>query len=199
MSAAVAAPAIDKSLEGAFLVARIADDFKGKNTVLIDMQSITPYADYYVITTANSPRQMSAMAIEMGKVLKKRGGVRIGTEGDYAGSMWMLSDFGDIVLHAFTEEGRALYDLEGLWADAPRLEWREPGRPVRVGLTDDYDDYASSAVMNFDPDEDEGDEIEDELDEELEGEDDELDDELEDDGEDELEDKVGDESEPESH
>ena len=185
-SAAVAVPEIDKSLEGAFLVARIADDFKGKNTVLIDMQPITPYADYYIITTANSPRQMSAMAIEMGKVLKKRGGVRIGTEGDYAGSMWMLSDFGDIVLHAFTEEGRALYALEDLWADAPRLEWREPGRPVRIGLTDDYDDYASAAVMAYDPDDEE--DVEDEIDDELEAE-------LEAEMDEELEDESGDAAE----
>ena len=190
MSATVVAPPIDKSLESAFLVARIADDFKGKNTVVIDMQPITPYADFYVITTANSPRQMSAMAIEMGKVLKKRGGVRIGTEGDYAGSLWMLSDFGDIVLHAFTEEGRELYALEDLWADAPRLEWREPGRPARVGLTDDYDEYTSAAVMAYDPDEDE------ELDEEVT---DELDEEVEDELDDEVDGEVEDEIEPEAH
>ena len=113
---------VDQSLDNARLVARIADDFRGKDTLLLDMRSITPIVDYFVITTAGSQRQMKAMGEEVARVMKQRGFQRLGAEGTEGDALWVLQDFGDVVLHVFSPEGRELYDLEGLWADAPRLE-----------------------------------------------------------------------------
>ncbi|MBI1310549.1 ribosome silencing factor [bacterium] len=116
-------------MANAKLLAQIASDYRGQDTLLLDMRKITPIVDYFVITTATSNRQMNAMAEEADRVMKKRGLRKLGGEGDDAASVWLLRDYGDAVLHVFTPEGRELYDLEGLWADARRVEWAT-GRPV---------------------------------------------------------------------
>ena len=105
------------------LAAQTADAMRGKDTVLLDMRPSTPIVDYFVITTATSPRQMKAIAAEVKSKLKASNGSRATLEGEDS-SQWLLLDYGDIVLHVFSPEGRALYDLENLWADAPRLDWQ---------------------------------------------------------------------------
>ena len=112
------------SFQDALLVARIADDFRGGDVVLLDMRDITPIVDYFVIATVTSKRQMKAMAEEVDLVMKKRNSPRLGAEGE-GETVWMLRDYGDVVLHIFTTDGRELYSLEELWADAPQLDWRE--------------------------------------------------------------------------
>ena len=113
---------VDETLEIARLVARISDDFRGKDILVLDMRPITPIVDFFVIATANSQRQMKALGEEVARVMKKRGQQRLGEEGTEGDGVWVLQDFGDVVLHVFSQEGRELYDLEGLWADAPRVD-----------------------------------------------------------------------------
>ena len=104
-------------------VASIADDYRGKDTLVLDMTKITPIVDYFVLTTGTSKRQMQAIAEEVDRVLKSDGSTRIGREG-YESNAWILLDYGDVVLHVFTPEARELYDLEHLWADAAHVEWQ---------------------------------------------------------------------------
>ena len=113
---------VDENFETARLVARIADDFRGKDILLLDMRPITPIVDFFIVVTATSQRQMKALGEEVARVMKKRGQQRLGEEGGEGDGVWGLQDFGDVVLHVFSPEGRELYDLEGLWADAPRIE-----------------------------------------------------------------------------
>ena len=101
----------------------MADDYRGQNTVVLDLTGVTPIFDYFVLTTGNSPRQMRAIADEVHRVLRQEGSERLGVEG-YETSSWILQDYGDVVLHVFTPETRGIYDLERLWADAPRVDWR---------------------------------------------------------------------------
>ena len=123
MSASVTEePRIDESLDTARLLAQIADDYKGTDTIVLDMREITSICDYFVVTTATSNRQRRALGEEVDRVMKKRGQPRLGSEGQEAESVWLLHDYGDAVLHVFSPEGRELYDLERLWADAPRVE-----------------------------------------------------------------------------
>lgn len=112
------------SLSNALVAARIADDFRGGNILLIDMRPITPITDFFVIATATSSRQMRAMADEVDIVMKNRGNTKIGAEGE-GDTMWMLRDYGDVVLHIFNPTGRELYALEDLWGDAKRIPWQE--------------------------------------------------------------------------
>lgn len=88
------------------------------------MTPVTPIVDFMVITTGTSRRQMIALSDEANRLLKSdEDSGRLGMEG-YGESTWVLQDFGDIVLHVFAPEARTLYDLEHLWADAPRVDWK---------------------------------------------------------------------------
>lgn len=109
----------------ALLAAQTAEAMRGKETVVLDMTGSTPIVDYFVITTATSGRQMKSMASEINAKLKAAGSRRLGVEGEDS-TQWLLMDFGDVVLHVFSPEARALYDLENLWAEAPRVEWQQP-------------------------------------------------------------------------
>jgi len=66
---------------------------------------------------------MRALAEEVDRMLREHGSRPLGIEGR-GDSQWILHDFGDIVLHVFSPEARKLYDLEHLWADAPRVDWK---------------------------------------------------------------------------
>lgn len=114
--------AIAESRQNAIITAKIAEEYRGKDTVILDLTEITPIVDFFVISTGATRRQMHAVAEEVDRVLNGRGSDRKGLEG-YQESSWILQDYGDIVLHVFTEDMRKLYDLERLWADAPRVEW----------------------------------------------------------------------------
>jgi len=113
-----------QSLKQACLVARIADDYKGRDTLVLDLTGITPIVDFFVVSTGTSRRQMHAIAEEVDRVLTELGSKRIGLEG-YDSESWILQDYGDIVLHVFAPEARSLYDLEHLWGDAPQIDWQE--------------------------------------------------------------------------
>lgn len=104
--------------------ARAAEDFRGQDTLVLDLTDVTPIVDYFVITTGTSSRQMRALAEEVLAKMKAEGQRPLGTEGTAGNSAWVLYDFGDIVLHVFTADARKLYDLEHLWADAPRIDWK---------------------------------------------------------------------------
>jgi ribosome-associated protein len=101
-------------------VATLVLDRKASDVVILDVRGIASYADYVVIASGESDRQVTAMAEHVQIRLKEDDGMRpIGAEGTEAGH-WVLLDFGDVVTHLFFSEVRAHYDLEGLWADAPR-------------------------------------------------------------------------------
>jgi ribosome-associated protein len=107
----------------ACLCARIADEYRGRETVVLDLTGVTPIFDFFVLTTAGSPRQMRAIADEVNRVLTSEGSKALGTEGSESAT-WVLQDYGDIVLHIFTPAARSLYDLEHLWADAVPVDWQ---------------------------------------------------------------------------
>ncbi len=117
------------ALERARTCARIADDNRARDIVLLDLRKATPLVDFFVIVTATSRRQSTAIAIEIDQEMKKRGEAKIGIEGSEEGR-WTLIDYGDFVVHIFSTEDRAYYALEDIWGDAPRLDWQEPPAPA---------------------------------------------------------------------
>lgn len=101
-------------------IAQLVVDKKAEEVVILDVRGKTSYADYFVIASGDSERQVSAMAENVVTKLKhEEQAVPIGTEGMDTGS-WVLIDYGEVVAHLFFTEVRGFYDLEGLWADAPR-------------------------------------------------------------------------------
>ncbi|MBZ4400169.1 ribosome silencing factor [Myxococcus faecalis] len=102
-------------------MAQLLIDKKALDVVILDVRGMTSYADYIVIASGESDRQVSAMA-ENVQVQLKQGDAperALGTEGVDTGQ-WVLLDYGEVVAHLFLADLRAHYDLEGLWADAAR-------------------------------------------------------------------------------
>jgi ribosome-associated protein len=116
-----------RALEHARACARIADDNRGKDILLLDLRAATPLVDYFVIITATSRRLSLALAEEIDKEMKRRGEFKLGIEGSEEGR-WTLIDYGDFVVHIFSAEARAYYALEDIWGDAPQLDWQDPAQ-----------------------------------------------------------------------
>ena len=108
--------------ERATLCARVAEDNKAKDIVVLDLRGKTPLYDYFVIMTGSSRRQMHALADEIEAALKAVGDSRLSVQG-YQGSRWIVEDFGDIMIHVFDQVSREYYSLDDLWADAPKVDW----------------------------------------------------------------------------
>ena len=102
--------------------ARIADQLKGENIVVLHMAPMLAITDYFVLVTGNNRRQIRAIGEEIIVRLKQHGIQRTNMDGMDAG-VWVLTDFGGVVIHIFNEEAREFYDLDGLWADAERVDW----------------------------------------------------------------------------
>jgi ribosome-associated protein len=101
--------------------ARTAYDNRGQDIVVLDMRSITPVFDYFVIVTGNSRRQLHAISEEIDNCLEKElGDKRMGIEG-YSESRWILLDYGTVVIHLFDEETRDFYALEQFWGAAQKV------------------------------------------------------------------------------
>ena len=101
-------------------IAQLLLDKKATDVLVLDVRGMSSYADYIVLASAESDRQVSAMAETVHTQVKQEDGLHpTGTEGTETGQ-WVLLDYAEVVAHLFLNETRAFYDLEGLWADAPR-------------------------------------------------------------------------------
>ena len=116
---AAALPPDDGQLRALAAVAAGADK-KSENPVILDVRGLSGVADYFVVLSADSDRQAAAVADAVDDALTGLGAQRLGAEGRSGGG-WVLLDFGDVVVHVMSPDARGFYDLEGLWADAPRV------------------------------------------------------------------------------
>jgi len=115
---------LNRAYQHARLAAKIAEDNRAKDILVLDLRKVTPLLDFFVIATAASRRQANAVAIEIDAEMKKLGERKLGMEGSEEGR-WILIDYGDFVAHVFSGDGRSYYALEEIWGDAPRLPWQE--------------------------------------------------------------------------
>lgn len=93
---------------------------KAQDIIVLDLQGLTVIADYFVIATANSSAQSRALVDAVHDAAKKAGIKGIQPEG-LGDAAWVLLDMGDVIVHIFDAEHRDFYQLERLWADAPRV------------------------------------------------------------------------------
>jgi ribosome-associated protein len=100
---------------------KAADDKKAQDILALDISKIASFASYFLFCTGDSSRQMQAIADEIQKRLKKSGIQSSHIEG-YSNSEWILMDYFDLVIHIFSKEARAFYDLERLWRDGKKLD-----------------------------------------------------------------------------
>ena len=103
--------------------ARIAEDNRSEDVVVLDLRGICAIADFFIIATGTSDRQLRAVADQIEKYGKTVGQRPFGVSG-YDNATWVLLDYVDVVIHLFDGERRTYYDLELLWGDAPRVDWR---------------------------------------------------------------------------
>lgn len=123
--------AVDRTFPGrvqqaytlARMAAEIAEANKGESIVVMDMRPVTCLVDFFVLATVPSRRQAGAISAQIEAEMKKRKESKIGAESSETGR-WTLLDYGDVVVHVFSPEGREFYDLDDLWGDAPRIEWK---------------------------------------------------------------------------
>ncbi len=111
-----------------------ADDKKAHDLVALDISRIASFANYFLICTGDSSRQMQAIADEVEKRLKAFG-IRPSHVEGYQNSEWILLDYADLVIHIFSKNARIYYDLERLWRDGKKLDteqWIEKKTPKTV-------------------------------------------------------------------
>ncbi len=93
---------------------------KAGQIIILDVKNMTTFADTFIICSARSNRQATAIAEFVSTYLKKQGKKVLNIEGKKEGH-WVLMDYGDVIIHIFFEPLRSFYDLEGLWIDARRI------------------------------------------------------------------------------
>jgi ribosome-associated protein len=110
--------------ESALALARqivdLASDKKAADIVLLEIGALTSMADYFVICSGSSERQLGAIADGISEGLRDEGVKPIGREGS-SSAHWMLLDFGAVIVHIMAQPERDFYQLERLWAEAPIL------------------------------------------------------------------------------
>lgn len=104
-------------------IAAAADDKKAYDIVILKISEYSSLADFLVICTGKSTRQVKAIAENIDADLSKAGAFTMGSEGVKEGR-WALLDYTDVIVHVFYEPLRIFYDLEGLWSEAPRVEYK---------------------------------------------------------------------------
>ncbi|MFC2045165.1 ribosome silencing factor [Chloroflexota bacterium] len=104
-------------MELARKVVEVASDKQASDIALLDMRQACSFADYFVIFSSDSDRQMKAIYGEIGQSLKKEGILPHHYEGAID-SGWLLIDFGDVIVHIFAPAEREYYQLDQLWSQA---------------------------------------------------------------------------------
>jgi ribosome-associated protein len=107
-------------LDKALICVDIIRERKATDLVLFEVGTLTSIADYFLIASGKSSRQVNAIAQHLQSRMKEEGFTRFGVEGERDGH-WILVDYGDVVIHLFYQPVREFYDLEGLWVEAPRV------------------------------------------------------------------------------
>ena len=110
--------------EMAATAARAANDMFAKDVTLVDLRGLVSYADYFVITSAETERQTRRVAEEVIERMAERGH-RPRSKRIDEGTTWISLDFLDVVVHIFTDEARDYYRLESLWRSAPQERWEQ--------------------------------------------------------------------------
>jgi len=113
----VKAPKLPKGVTSAIGAAR---DRKALDIVVLDLRKAGGFTDYFVICTGTNPRQIHAIADAVTATLRSDLGERPALAEGANRSEWILLDYFDFVVHVFSRECRAFYDLERLWGNAER-------------------------------------------------------------------------------
>lgn len=93
----------------------VIEEKKGEDIVLLDIQGLAAFADYFVICTGTSDRMLRSLAETAVETFHKKYGLSVRVEGEPQDG-WVLVDFGDVILHVFSPDRRDYYRIEELWS-----------------------------------------------------------------------------------
>jgi ribosome-associated protein len=103
------------------MVKKAASDKQGIDFKALDVSKVSSLADYFIIVSGATTRQVKALVDEIDYVLSAKKIYPTNVEG-LPEARWVLMDYGDLVVHVFEAENRDFYDLDGLWGDAPEAK-----------------------------------------------------------------------------
>lgn len=107
------------------IAVRAAESKKANDIRVLDLREVTSFADYFILCSGGNPRQIQAICEEIGLQLSKKGEYPQSVEG-FDAAEWVLADYGDYLVHVFSEKARSYYDLERLWRHAKDVRIPEP-------------------------------------------------------------------------
>ena len=107
------------SIEQARRIAALAQEKLARDVVILDMQPVCTYTDYFVVATGNNPRQTKAIWDEVHERLKHDDRLLPRSVAGEREASWIVADYLDVVLHVFTPDARDFYRLDDLWGDVP--------------------------------------------------------------------------------
>lgn len=110
------------AVEAAQVAASAMADKKGEDVALLDLSGLLVVTDVFLVASGTSNRHVRTLADDAEMALRSLDRKPIRREGVDHGE-WVLLDYGDVVIHVFDKETRAYYELERLWADAPRIDF----------------------------------------------------------------------------
>lgn len=114
--------------EIAGIAAKVLDDKKARDVKVLKTAEQTVLADYFVICNGTSSTHIKALVDEVDKQLSEAGEPPIRREG-LRSDIWVLMDFGSVIVHVFTDEARKFYNLERLWSDSEEVPLSSLPRP----------------------------------------------------------------------
>jgi ribosome-associated protein len=91
--------------------------------VVLDLEGISSFTDYFVICSGTSEPHLKAISGEIEEQLKAKHGVRAVSVDGFPASQWIVLDYVQVIVHVFRQEKREFYSLEDLWSDAQRVDW----------------------------------------------------------------------------
>lgn len=109
-----------KSLELAHTIVNALEEKKGENIILLDLQKIAMFTDFFVICTGTSDRMLDALAEGVEDTAREKHAIKGRREG-HPSSGWVVVDFGQVIVHLFAPETRDYYKLEDLWREGKVL------------------------------------------------------------------------------
>jgi ribosome-associated protein len=114
--------------DAVMMAARAASDRKAADMVILDLRDVAQFTEFFLICTANNPRQVQAVTDAIEENLRQAGKRPSHIEG-YTAAEWVLLDYGDFIAHVFSPTSRRFYDLERLWRDAKNVPLPDDVKP----------------------------------------------------------------------
>jgi ribosome-associated protein len=116
-----------ETLDAVEIAARAAAEKKASDLVALDLREVASFTEYFVICSGTNARQVQAISNSVEEELRKARKRPLHIEG-YSTGEWILLDYGDFIVHVFSNAARRFYDLERLWRDAGRVKLAEESR-----------------------------------------------------------------------